>query len=519
MRNIAVLNSMSLKSKLVLSFLATILGTVLVLAFAVSLVVQNYLYTVQIQRLQYLSTSVAQGLERLYAMHGDSWEGIAGEQTAPEDYMLVVVDASDAGQLCAQPLAFSPDNCALPTVQNALKQSLQGRNTAGTLQLSTGSSTSSSLYISMQLVGGDNQPIGAMLLSELNQSSGPGPGPARGPSSAQQNLLQNLNASIISAAIIVAIIAALFGLWFARRFTRPLEALTAAAEQMKRGNYGKRAPTVSTQDELGTLSQTFNEMADKIESDMNELRRQDQVRRELIANIAHDLATPLTAIQGFSEALADDVITDPEARQETAQRIGREVQRLRRMVADVRQMTMMESGQVKLDLAPLNLQSLVDETLLVVEPECEQMHIAVHNDFSATMPPVLADSDRITQVLLNLLDNARHHTPSGGTIRISGRVEQSMVIVTVSDTGVGIDPTDLPHIFERFYRADRSRASHTGGSGLGLSIVKAIVNAHGGRIWAESNPGHGTHISFTLPLTQREHSPALPPRPTTTSLA
>ncbi len=518
MRNISVLHSMSLKSKLVLSFLATILGTVLVLAFVVSLVVQNYLYSVQIQRLQYLSMNEAQNLERQYIFHGNSWDGIAGSQ-GPEDYMIVIVDASDTIQLCSPSPSFSIDDCSSSTVQNALKQSLQSQDSSGTLQLSTGNGTASSLYVSTPLVGGDNQVIGAMVLAQLNQSNGPGPRPSRGPSNAQQNLLENLNASIIIAAIVVAIIAALFGLWFARRFTRPLEALTAAAEHMKRGNYGQRAPTVNTQDELGTLSQTFNEMADKIESDMNELRRQDQVRRELIANIAHDLATPLTAIQGFSEALADNVITDPDARQETAQRIGREVQRLRRMVADVRQMTMMESGQIKLDLAPLNLQSLVDETLLVVEPECEQMHISVHNDFSTTTPLVLADSDRITQVLLNLLDNARHYTSSGGTIRIGERVEQGMVIVTVSDTGIGIDPTDLPHIFERFYRADRSRASHTGGSGLGLSIVKAIVNAHGGRVWAESNPGHGTRISFTLPLAQREYSPALPPRPITSSLA
>jgi two-component system, OmpR family, sensor histidine kinase BaeS len=516
MPNISVFHSMSLKSKLVLSFLVTILGTVLVLAFVVSLVVQNYLYSVQMQRLQYLSMNEAQNLERQYMIHGNSWDGLAGSQ-GPEDYMIVIVDTSDTMQLCSPPPSFSLDNCSSSTVQNALKQSLQAQNSLGSLQLSTSSGTSSAIYVSTPLVGGDNQVIGAMVIAQLNQSNGPGPGPrqGRGPADEQQNLLQNLNASIIIAAIAVAIVAALFGLWFARRFTRPLEALTSAAEHMKRGNYGRRAPAVNTQDELGTLSQTFNEMADKIESDMNELRRQDQVRRELIANIAHDLATPLTAIQGFSEALADDVIIDPDARQETAQRIGREVQRLRRMVADIRQMTMMESGQIKLDLAPLNLQSLVDETLVVVEPECEQMHISVQNQISAQIPLVLADSDRVTQVLLNLLDNARHHTPSGGMIR----VEQGMVIVTVSDTGVGIDPADLPHIFERFYRADRSRASHNGGSGLGLSIVKAIVNAHGGRVWAESNPGHGTRISFTLPLAQVEQSPSLPSRPTTSSLA
>jgi signal transduction histidine kinase len=248
------------------------------------------------------------------------------------------------------------------------------------------------------------------------------------------------------------------------------------------------------------LAITFNEMADTIEADVNELRRQEQVRRELLANIAHDMATPLTAIQGLSEAIADDIIIDPMARQETALRIGREVQRLRRLVADVQQMTSLESGRAVLDLAPLNMHSLVDETLAVIAPECEQMGITIHNNIPTSAPPVLADSDRITQVLLNLLDNARRHTPSGGEIRVEGVRVEKQLQVRVVDTGSGIDPADLPHIFERFYRADRSRTRSTGGSGLGLSIVKAIITAHTGYIWAESKPGKGTTIVFTLPL-------------------
>jgi signal transduction histidine kinase len=263
-------------------------------------------------------------------------------------------------------------------------------------------------------------------------------------------------------------------------------------------------------DELGRLALTFNEMADTIEADVNELRQQDQMRRDLIANIAHDLATPLTAIQGLSEALADDVITDQAVRLETAQRIGREVQRLRRMVAEVRQMTQMEAGQVKMDLAPLDLHSLVDETVAVIEPECEQASITLKNEIAPTTPHVQADSDRITQVLLNLLDNARRHTKRDGSIRVTATVRQDKLVVSVIDTGVGISATDLPYIFERFYRADRSRTTQTGGgSGLGLSIVKAIVTAHGGQVWAESAPGKGTSISFTLPMTRT----MTPPQP------
>src|SRR5260370_908139 len=146
------------------------------------------------------------------------------------------------------------------------------------------------------------------------------------------------------------------------------------------------------------------------------------MRRDLIANIAHDLATPLTAIQGFSEALADDVITDPQARQDTAQMIGREVQRLRRLVSDMQQMTLLESGRIQLDQEPLDLQTLVNEVLEVIRPECEQVGISLHNEIAPIAPAVLADSDRMTQVLLNLLDNARRYTPAGGSITIGASI-------------------------------------------------------------------------------------------------
>jgi signal transduction histidine kinase len=248
-------------------------------------------------------------------------------------------------------------------------------------------------------------------------------------------------------------------------------------------------------------------MADKIEADVNELRLQDQLRRDLIANIAHDLVTPLTAIQGYSEAIADEVIHDPQSRQETAQLIGREVQRLRRLVSDMQNMTVLESGQMSLELAPLNMHSLVDEVLGVIGPECEQAHIRLRNQIAPSAPLVLADSDRITQALLNLLDNARRHTPVGGSIGVSaqaiaGEQGKKWLDVVVSDTGSGINPADLPFIFDRFFRGDRARSGQHSGSGLGLSIVKTIILAHGGAVRAESTPGEGTRIGFTLPVAQ-----------------
>lgn len=253
-------------------------------------------------------------------------------------------------------------------------------------------------------------------------------------------------------------------------------------------------------DELGQLALTFNSMADKIAADVYELREQEQLRRDMTANIAHDLVTPLTAIQGYSEAIADDVISDPGERHETAQLIGREVQRLRRLVSDMQNMTSLESGRVHLEIEPLNLHDLVTETLAVITPECEQEQITLHNAIEPTTPLALADSDRLTQVLLNLLDNARRHTSGGGQITLGARSDGTRLIAWVSDTGVGISQQDLPYIFERFYRVDRARASTSGGTGLGLAIIKAIIVAHGGVVWAQSASGQGTTIYFTLPL-------------------
>jgi signal transduction histidine kinase len=297
-----------------------------------------------------------------------------------------------------------------------------------------------------------------------------------------------------------------------RRLTRPLVSLTAAAEQVKGGDYSQRVETPHTHDEIGTLAQTFNDMADKIEADVTELRRQDQLRRDMIANIAHDLVTPLTAIQGFSEAIADEVIADPQARYETAQLIGREVQRLRRLVSDMQNMTALETGRMHFDRAPLNIRALVDEVVAVIGPECEQAGITLRNEIPPALPPALADSDRITQVLLNLLDNARRYTPAGGTISVGAKLEADAhgtkwLEISVQDSGSGIAAADLPFIFDRFFRIDRSRTgSHGahGGSGLGLAIVKAIVTGHGGSIRAESEPGKGTRISFTLPVAESQ---------------
>ena len=473
-----------------------ILGTVLVLSFTVSYETQIYFTSIQTANLQSTANAIQHQLINNYRIAGGVLEHAELPPSAgPLDF--VYRDASQNLLGCSQ-IFRGTMNCDDPTINSLLTRTLQGQNVpVGYIDISTDRGPVSSLYICVPLKVNDKI-IGAFFLTE--------------PFTSTADFVQNINHAITIAGLIITLVAALCSFLLISRFMKPLDRLTRAAEKMKQGSYTQHVPLPPTLDELGRLGLTFNEMADRIASDVTELRQQDEMRKDLIANIAHDLATPLTAIQGYSEAMADDVITDPVARQETAQLIAREVQRLRRLVAEVRQMTSMEAGRVQLDMAPLDMHSLVDETIAVIEPECSQAGISVYNQISSDVPAVHADSDRVTQVLLNLLDNARRHTPSSGQIRVGSQIQSSHLAIWVSDTGSGITADDLPHVFERFYRADRSRTTSTGGSGLGLSIVKAIITAHGGKVWATSAPNQETRFTFTLPLAQP--APEYPPQNT-----
>ncbi len=488
--------TLSLRMKLALSYLGVALGAIIIMAIAVSIATQSYFANSQRNQLQAQAEDFSQKLATVYTAEGDTWDA-APLQHFIEPFgpsILVVVDAQGNGLYFHQPGFGSLNDSETSTITQALSQALHGVDTQGQMKFTDGNHSFSGLYVAVPVRYkglSSGEVIGAMLLAEPGQyPQGFGP----------DDFLANVNQAILITGLIIALVVIVFSMVLARRLTRPLESLTLAAEQMRHGDYAMRVEPPGTQDEMGRLATSFNAMAATIEADVNELHRQEQLRRDMIANIAHDMLTPLTAIQGFNEALADDVITQPAQRHETAQLIGRETQRLRRLVMDMQQMTSLKLGQTHLELAPLDMHALVDETLAVIRPECEQADITVRNEIDPATPPVQADSDRITQVLLNLLDNARRHTPAGGTITVGAIPKETMLHVWVSDSGSGIASEDLPHIFERFYRVDKSRTGATGGSGLGLSIVKAIITAHGGTISAESTPGKGTRIQFTLPL-------------------
>lgn len=304
---------------------------------------------------------------------------------------------------------------------------------------------------------------------------------------------------VVVASLIMAMLAGLAAIFFSRTITRPLARLTDTARVLAARDYSARVQT-EARGELGELARTFNEMAARLEYDVNELHRQELWRRELIMNITHDLATPLTAIAGLGESLIDGVNQSREDYDATGRIIVRETLRLRRLVKDLHMMAKMETGALQLQPEALRLAALVDEALAVLATEFERVNVEPRNCIAFDLPVIQADADMLTRVFTNLCDNALRYTPVGGTVVIEAVQRPDLLEVSVTDTGQGIPTEALPRVFDRFYRVDASRQVATGGSGLGLAIVRAIIEAHGGSIWAENAAQGGARIVFTLPL-------------------
>jgi signal transduction histidine kinase len=266
--------------------------------------------------------------------------------------------------------------------------------------------------------------------------------------------------------------------------------LALAAKRIAVGHYGERVP-VSGADELGTLAASFNEMAAALES--GERRRQ-----ELLTDVAHELRTPISTLEGYLEGLLDGVV-EPSPRVWAL--LQGEASRLRRLVEDLHELSRAEAGQLPLTLATVPPPDIVEPTVARLAPDFAAKGLELRVALPPGLPAVRADRDRAIQALTNLLTNALRYTPAPGTVGVAAAREGGSVRFAVRDTGIGIAAEHLPHIFERFYRVDKSRSRALGGSGVGLTIAKALIEAMDGRLWvASEGPGKGATFTFTLPV-------------------
>ena len=301
--------------------------------------------------------------------------------------------------------------------------------------------------------------------------------------------------SLLIAAVASLIAAIIISVFVSARLARPLHQMVDATNHIASGHYEEKvlAPPVY---EIAELAAAFNKMAES-------LQENEKLRREMVSDLAHELRTPLTAIEGHMEGLIDGVLEPTPA---TYGRIQREARRLHRLAQELGTLSELDSPNLKLNLEKLAVTEIMEEVVTRVHPQFEFKGITLESSFAKEKPgeskmQVIADRDRLEQVIINLLANALHYTDTGGHVTFAAKGINKRVEFTVRDTGIGIAPENLSHVFERFYRVDRSRVrrGNTGGSGIGLTIVKRLVEAQKGDIWIESEPGKGTTVHFTLP--------------------
>jgi signal transduction histidine kinase len=294
-------------------------------------------------------------------------------------------------------------------------------------------------------------------------------------------------------------IAMSLGYFLSTALANNIQTLQQAAQAVANGRLEARVP-VQGRDEMAALAGTFNEMARQLETAAHKQRELEQLRRDLIAWVGHDLRTPLASIRAIVEALADGIVEDPQTVTRYLHTAQRDIRALSALIDDLFEMAQLDAGGIPLARQPGSLADLISDTLESFSALAKQRDVRLTGEVAGHIDPVNMDTQKMGRVLANLLSNALRHTPAGGAVSLRAAAADEAITITVSDTGDGIDPADLPHVFEQFYRGEKSRSRATGGSGLGLAIARQIVAAHGGQITAESEPEQGTTIHITLPI-------------------
>jgi signal transduction histidine kinase len=465
----------SLRTRLTLSFLIAIVATAGVVVLLANLITANQFRGLVSLAGQRYAQRLAPVFADYYAAVG-GWDGV-------EDLMAFVQDTA------RQPPSHAPmprhvvpmSGMVDPGDERLLLVDLEGRVVADSQPgASVPKNLSSNLDRGAEIVI-DGQQVGTLIVySGLGRLT-----------ASQQGFLRQVDTLMLVAGGVAVLGVLVVGSLQARRIVKPVRALAAAAHRVADGDLSQRI-SVTSDDELGEMAAAFNTMA-------AELERQHKLRHQAMADVAHELRTPLSVLQVQLESIEDNLI---EPSPEVIAGLRNDLVHLSRLVEDLRVLTLADAGELHIEAEPVEMRALVQDVVKRVQVTAQAKKV----DLSARVPDVplyvSGDAQRLTQVLLNLLTNALQYTPPGGQIVASARRVEGEVRVAVQDTGEGIAPGDLPHVFERFYRADQARSRDTGGSGLGLSIARSLVEAQGGTITVESQPGRGSIFTVSLPLSQ-----------------
>jgi signal transduction histidine kinase len=456
---------MRLFPKLLLSFLAVAFVGVLVVALAANQATAREVRGLMMQGDASTDYGLAQQLAGYYRGHG-SWDNV---HTLLSDGHMI---GGMMGSMMGQSVVIVAD-------------------ASGQIVADTGSGRLGAAATSAELTEGipitvDNHRVGTLIAES-------GSGAAVGRYGPGDNLLTRVNIAIGLGALAAGGAALVVGGLFAYGIVRPVRQLTEATAAVARGALDHRVP-VNSRDEIGQLGAAFNSMA-------ADLQNAERLRRDMTADVAHELRNPIAVLRGNIEAVIDGVLPPTP---DNLQPLLEQTQLLSRLVDDLRMLALADADELSLDRQPTDVGALAQTMLAQFSAAAEARRITLTPDVAPALPGVWADPQRLSQVIGNLLSNAIRHTPEGGTIRLGVAAKAAgknagEVALTVADSGPGITPEALPHVFERFYRADRSRSRADGGTGLGLAIARKLVELHGGRIGVSSEPGQGASFTVWLP--------------------
>lgn len=476
---------MSIQSRLALLLIGLSAGVILGLSIFSTISLDNYFRARLIDELDTQSRQAEFVVRSLIQFDSSRYEHLR-RYARSANIRLTLIDQHGTvvfdSELPVERLAAVENHLLRPEVQEALRTG-------------TGTSTRHSATVNVDLLY-----LARKIPEPFPEASGFGAAAilrAAVPLTQVDEVLHDIQSKVAAAGVVVLLAVVATTVFVARRVSRPIKEMAAISEKIRAGDLEQRIP-IRSSDEFGKLAETLNGMLDKLNEDISKLKKLERVRSEFLGNVSHELRTPIFAVQGMLETLLNGALEEKDAARNFVERSLANTQRLNALLGDLIEISRIESGEMKMSFRYFNLGEFLGGICAELQPQAEQRSITLVFHPGSRDVQALGDKDRLKQVMVNLIENSIKYNRPGGEVAVSCERSDHRVLISVSDTGVGIPPEHVPRIFERFYRVDKERSREAGGTGLGLAIVKHIVEAHGGTVEVRSDVGKGSTFSFEL---------------------